>query len=276
MIQSKITEQEIVTCVRNAQDGNLLYFQTKKEAAAFALRCIDLTSLEGSDTDASIADLCHNALCYTPQPATVCVYPVFAKTAKRTLADTAIGVACVAGAFPSGQSPLALKLEEVHYALQQGADEIDMVMPRGKFLERKYDSVFNEIHSLKTRCKDKKLKVILETGALQYTHLIALASEIAIAAGADFIKTSTGKTAFHTTPEAFASILFVIQAHYEKTGKKIGIKPAGGIADVETTLLYIKLIEQILGKAWLDKSYFRIGASRLANTLATFIASSPA
>ncbi|MDR0367640.1 MAG: deoxyribose-phosphate aldolase [Bacteroidales bacterium] len=266
-----ISQQEIIQYIREAKNGKLSHFEDEKQAIAFALNCIDLTSLESTDTDTKIENLCRQALRYRPQTAGVCVYPVFVKSAKTALKDSPIKVVSVAGGFPSGQSPLSAKLEEVKYALDRDADEIDTVFPQGLFFEKKYDLISRQIKEIKDLCGDKKLKVILETGQLQSVENIIKASSLAIEAGADFIKTSTGKTAVNSTPEAFVSMLWVIKLHYEKTGKQIGVKPAGGIQDVETTLLYIKLLEKTAGEKWLTNNYFRIGASRLAEHLANFL-----
>ena len=266
-----ITEEEITHYIHEVQKSELLYFENEKQAISFALNCIDLTSLESTDTDAKITNLCNTALHYHPQTAGVCVYPVFVKLAKNLLKNSSIKTVSVAGGFPSGQTFLSVKLAEVKYALNQGADEIDIVLAQGLFLEKKYDLVFEQIKEIKSLCEGKKLKVILETGQLQSIENIAKTSEIAMEAEADFIKTSTGKTAINSTPEAFTCMLLAIKSHYEKTGKQIGVKPAGGIQDVETVLLYIKLLEKILGEQWLTNNYFRIGASQLAEKLADFI-----
>ena len=266
-----VSEQEIAHYIDEANKKDFIYFTNEKEVIRFALSCIDLTSLEGSDTNMRIANLCNKALSYAPQTAAVCVYPVFVRQAKDILKGSSAKVATVAGGFPAGQIPLSCKIEEVQYALAEGADEIDMVISRGKFLEKKQDVVFDEIKVLKSICKDVPLKVILETGELKTVENITQASQVAIAAGADFIKTSTGKIALNATPEAFTTMLLAIKSHYERTGIQIGIKPAGGIRDIETTLLYIKLLEQILGKKWLSNIYFRIGASSLADQLSNFI-----
>jgi deoxyribose-phosphate aldolase len=265
-------QQQIADYINEAKNRGFLCFKTEKEALSFALSCIDLTSLEGSDTDAKIIDLCDRASTYfLPQTAAVCVYPVFVKLAKNRLLHSKVRVASVAGGFPSGQIPIANKLQEIKYAIEEGADEIDVVISRGKFLEGKYDIVFDEIHAIKSICKNTVLKVILETGELSTAANIFKASETAIEAGADFIKTSTGKISVSATPEAFTCMLLAIKSYYQKTGKKIGIKPAGGIADTETVLLYIKLLEGVLGKEWLNKTCFRIGASRLAEKLFGFL-----
>ena len=244
-------------------------FVSEKEAVRFALGCIDLTTLEGSDNTRKIEDLCKNAMQY--QTAAVCVYPVFVKQAKQILKDTPIKVASVAGAFPAGQSPIEIKTEEVKYAVAQGADEIDMVISRGLFLEENYETVSNEIVAIKNVCQNAHLKVILETGELIEPNLIYKASMLAMHAGADFIKTSTGKIAVNATPEAFLVMLDAIYQFYNETNKQIGIKPAGGITDVSTTVLYLKLLEKTLNVSWLSNQYYRIGASRLASTLYNFV-----
>ena len=176
-------------------------------------------------------------------------------------------VACVAGAFPAGQSPIEIKIAEVAYAVAQGADEIDMVISRGKFLEGDYRTVYNEIAAIKAACGTAHLKVILETGELLTADNIYKASQIAIAAGADFIKTSTGKIKVNATPESFLVMLDAIKDFYGKTGKMIGIKPAGGIADAPTAIQFLKILENVLGEKWLTNEYFRIGASRLSDKI---------
>ena len=267
-----IDNQKIQEYINEARHSELAYFSNEKEALRFALSCIDLTSLEGADTHAKIENLCQQSLSYSPQTAAVCVYPVFVRQAKAALAGSGVKVATVAGGFPAGQIPLNCKLAEIQYALSEGADEIDMVISRGKFLEGKHSEVFDEIKAIKSLCKDIHLKVILETGELQTLENSITASRIAIEAGADFIKTSTGKIAVNATPEAFTAMLLVIKSHYKRTGIPIGIKPAGGIRDIETTLLYIRLLEQILGEKWLTNIRFRIGASSLADQLAVQLA----
>jgi deoxyribose-phosphate aldolase len=244
---------------------------THQEALQLILNCIDLTTLEGKDHDARVIALCKQAKSYhingpsVPNVAAVCVYPTFAQLAKSQLHDTSIHVACVAGAFPSGQSPLHLRVAEVKYAVEQGADEIDMVISRGKFLEGDYDFVFSEVKAIKESCGQAHLKVILETGELENMSQVFLASQISIEAGADFIKTSTGKIQPAATLEAFYTMLLVIKETYQKTGKIIGIKPAGGVAEVEDALQYLYLLESVLGEKWMNNKLFRIGASRLAD-----------
>jgi deoxyribose-phosphate aldolase len=236
------------------------------------LSCIDLTTLEGSDNKITISELCHKACSFgefgLPLPSAVCIYPPFIGLAKELLKETGIKVCAVAGSFPSGQSPLAVKLEEVKYCLDQGADEIDTVISRGRLLEGDDIYVFNEIAAIKEICKEVLLKVILETGELKSPYLIRQASKIAITAGADFIKTSTGKIQPAATEDAVEIILLVIREQYEKTGKKIGIKPSGGISKPLQALRYLLLTERIMGTGWIEEGLFRIGASHLADALA--------
>ncbi len=252
-------------------EGNSPHFGSDLEAYKFALSILDLTTLEGSDKTDTIEQLCSKAIGFEnyglPNVAAVCVYPVFVRQARELLKDTNIRVASVAGAFPSGQSPLHIKLSEIQYAIDEGADEIDMVISRGKFLEGKYQEVGDEINDIKSICKDVHLKIILETGELNDLNMIYHASMIAMEAGGDFIKTSTGKIPVAATPEASYVMLKAIKEHKDKHGKMVGFKPAGGISTPEQAFNYIKLIENILGKDWLSPEYFRIGASRLANNL---------
>lgn len=264
------TKQEVENRISEYVNQPLRYFD-EKEAYRFILNSIDLTTLEGSDNQAKITALCEKATSFissdkqTKGPAAVCVYPPFVSQCKSLLAGTPFKVASVAGAFPSGQSPINIKVSEVRYAVAEGADEIDMVISRGKFLEGDFQTVFDEIIAIKEACGEAKLKVILETGELQTLNNIYLASQIAIAAGADFIKTSTGKIAVNATPESFLVMLDAIKMHYDKTGQIVGIKPAGGIADPEMAIHFLKILEGVLGELWLSNRFFRIGASRLAD-----------
>ncbi|HET6228231.1 MAG TPA: deoxyribose-phosphate aldolase [Bacteroidia bacterium] len=236
-----------------------------REELQLLLSCVDLTSLEGKDTDQGIVELAEKARIH--EVAAVCVYPTLVKTAKIALTGSAIRVASVAGAFPSGQLPLELRLEEVRYALQEGADEIDMVISRREFLQKNYAFTVKEVRAIKDVCGNKTLKVILETGELQTLDNIALASRLAIEGGADFIKTSTGKIGENATLPAVYAMLLEIKNHFKNTGKKVGVKPSGGIADGDTAVKYSRLTEQLLGKEWITPSLFRIGASRLVNNL---------
>lgn len=265
-------EEEIAQRIKNYTEKPL-QSMCENDAYRFVLSVIDLTTLEGSDNKSKIDTLCSTAINFrneenrTSSPAAVCVYPPFVKQAKERLKGTDIHVASVAGAFPAGQSPIEIKLAEVKFAVESGADEIDMVISRGKFLEGNYQEVYDEIAAIKQACGNAHLKVILETGELKTADNIYAASWIAMDAGADFIKTSTGKISVNATPESFLIMLDAIKDYFEQKHKMIGIKPAGGISDAETSILYIKILENVLGNNWLNKRYFRIGASRLATKI---------
>jgi len=235
------------------------------------LSLIDLTSLEGVDNSFKIRQLCEKALAFKdkdlPCPAAVCIYPPFIRLAQQMLHDSGIKVATTAGSFPSGQMPLSVKLEEDRYAVNEGADEVDVVISRGTFLEGNYHIVFRELDAIRELTRGLTLKVILETGELGTFENIAKASEIAIEAGADFIKTSTGKIQPAATETAVYVMSEVIKSHFLKTGKKVGIKPAGGISDPRQALNYYSLVQEVLGEHWVQPGLFRIGASRLADRL---------
>ena len=266
------TEESITQRIKQYSEMPLQRL-TKAEAYRFVLSVIDLTTLEGSDNAQKINELCQTAINFKdearhiPSTAAVCVYPPFVAQAKQLLKGTDIHVASVAGAFPAGQSPIEIKVAEVKYAVNAGADEIDMVISRGKFLEGNYQEVFDEIVAIKKACGEAHLKVILETGELKTADNIYAASMMAMEAGADFIKTSTGKISVNATPESFLIMLDAINDYYKQTGKIVGMKPAGGISDAETSILYVKILENVLGEKWLNKQYFRIGASRLAKKI---------
>lgn len=248
-------------------------YSNLKDVYRNILGFIDLTTLEGADTEEKVNALCEKAIAFKdksqniPYTAAVCVYPTFAKQVRTKLCGTGIHTACVAGAFPAGQSPLFVKLIEVKYAVDEGAEEIDMVVSRGKALQGDWKTVHQEIKAIKQFCGDAHLKVILETGELQTLKNIKIASDIAIAAGADFIKTSTGKITISATIPAAYIMLLSIKEHYQKTGIKIGLKPAGGISEPSQAIEYYALVDAVLGKEWLTKDLFRIGASRLADKL---------
>ena len=229
----------------------------------FILGTIDLTSLEGTDTVEKIKELCDKALYQEVPAAAVCTYAIFSREVHDWLKGTGVKTAAVAGGFPGGQIPAALKVNEVQYAVDQGAEEVDFVINRGLLLQGRFDEVYEEIYMAAQLCNDIHLKVILETGELKSEKNIRKASEIAILAGADFIKTSTGKSQPAATLEATLVMLDAIKDHYRKTKNKVGIKAAGGIADADTAMKYYLLVQGILGKEWISKSLFRIGASRL-------------
>ncbi len=235
------------------------------------LGVIDLTTLSGDDTNQKVKSLCATGIRFKheklgiPQVAAICVYPVFVPLVKKELEGTAIRTASVAGAFPSGQSPLKLRVAEVDWAVKHGADDIDMVISRGKLLEGEFDDIFEEVQEIKGVCGNAHLKVILETGELKTVENIRKACELALMGGADFLKTSTGKIQPAATPEAFLIMLDTIKEFNKFTkGTKIGIKPAGGISTPDEALVYYALVNNVLGEEWLNKDLFRIGASRLA------------
>lgn len=247
--------------------------EAKIQGLKMALNMIDLTTLEGADTEKKVMQLCnkaqhlHDAYPDLPAVAAVCVYPNFVKSAKDCLTGTNIGVASVATAFPSGQSSLEIKLLDTKLAVDNGADEVDMVISRGKFHEGNYNYVFDEIAAIKEACGKARLKVILETGELGTLDKVRKASDIAIEAGADFIKTSTGKISPAATLPVTLVMLEAIKDHYYKTGLQVGMKPAGGISNAKLALQYLLLVKETLGKDWLNNKWFRFGASSLANDL---------
>jgi deoxyribose-phosphate aldolase len=236
------------------------------------LGVLDMTTLEGTDTESRVEDLCRQSIFSRileklPDAAAVCVYPTLVRKARRELEGTGVRVASVAGAFPSGQSSLQVKLLEVRFALEEGADEIDTVISRGKLLEGRHAEVLDELSAIREICSDKTLKIILETGELSSVELIRKASEIAILAGADFIKTSTGKIQAGASTGSFMVMMDTIREYLEKTGKSVGIKAAGGIKTTGQALAYASLLVSLMGDEYLDKNLFRIGASSLAGDL---------
>lgn len=245
--------------------------ETKVNGLKLALNMIDLTTLEGKDTDGKVKQMCYKAVHLLdvypglPTVAAVCVYPSMVKTAKQALGNSGVNVASVATAFPSGLSSLEIKLADVKYAVDQGADEIDMVISRGKFLQGEYNYVFDEIAAVKEACGVARLKVILETGELITFDKVRKASDIAMYAGADFIKTSTGKVPSAATIPVTLVMLNAIRDFYFKTGKMIGMKPAGGISKAKLALHYLVMVNEVLGEDWMNNHWFRFGASSLAN-----------
>jgi deoxyribose-phosphate aldolase len=236
-----------------------------------AIRMMDLTTLEGKDTPGKVRAMCRKALLPWEQDpsigpcAAVCVYPNLVPTARQALASSGVKVASVATAFPSGQSPLDVKLADTRRAVELGADEVDMVIDRGALLAGDYARVFDEVSATKEACGSAHLKVILETGELGSYDLVRRASEIAIAAGADFIKTSTGKVQPAATPAVTLVMLEAIRDYYCATGRRIGMKPAGGVRTAKQALHYLVLVKETLGDAWLTPELFRFGASALLN-----------
>ncbi len=246
----------------------------KIHALKLALSMIDLTTLEGQDTPGKVRQLCqkamhlHDAVPDLPHVAAVCVYPTMVKVARQALAGhDDIKVASVATAFPSGMAPLSVKLEDVRVAVAEGADEVDMVISRGAFLAGDYQRVFDEIVAVKEACGQAHLKVILETGELGTLDRVRRASVLAINAGADFIKTSTGKIQPAATLPVTLVMLLAIRDHYYATGRRVGMKPAGGISKAKLAIQYLVMLRETLGEGWLTPDLFRFGASSLANDL---------
>jgi deoxyribose-phosphate aldolase len=245
--------------------------ESKVEGLRLVLSMIDLTTLEGKDTPGKVKQLCYKAkhLLDTykslPTVAAVCVYPSMVRVAKRSLGDSDIKIASVATAFPSGQASLKVKIEDTKFAVSEGADEVDMVISRGKFLAGEYNFVFDEIAAIKEACGEARLKVILETGELSTFDKVRRASDIAMYAGADFIKTSTGKVQPAATMPVTLVMLEAIRDYYYSTGKMIGMKPAGGISKSKLALHYLVMLNEVLGEDWMNNHWFRFGASSLAN-----------
>ncbi len=247
--------------------------QSKVVGLKLALSMTDLTTLEGKDSPEKIRALCRKALQPVegdpgiPSVAAVCVYPRFVSLARELLEGSPVKVASVATAFPSGQLPLPLRVSEVRSAVEDGAHEIDMVINRGGFLSGAEDQVFHEIGAVKEACGAAHLKVILETGELETYDLVRKASDLAIEAGADFVKTSTGKVQPAATMGVTLVLMESVRDHWLQSGKRIGIKPAGGIRTAKQALHYLVMLKETLGEAWLTPDLFRFGASSLANDL---------
>jgi deoxyribose-phosphate aldolase len=249
----------------------------KREAKVFALelaiRMMDLTTLEGQDTPGKVAALASKAVrpdpadASVPSVAALCVYPNLVPTAVERLRDSTVKVASVATAFPSGQSPLETKLDEVRWVVERGADEVDMVIDRGSFLAGRYAKVYDEIVRVKEASGEAHLKVILETGELGTYDNVRRASLLAIAAGADFIKTSTGKLSSAATLPVALVMLEAIRDVYEETGRRIGFKPAGGIRNAKQAVQHLVLVHETLGVDWLTPDLYRFGASSLLNDI---------
>ncbi|HPA21820.1 MAG TPA: deoxyribose-phosphate aldolase [Ferruginibacter sp.] len=245
--------------------------ETKLNGLLLTLNMIDLTTLEGKDTDGKVQQMCYKAKHLhdiyegLPTVAAVCVYPSMVRIAKKAVEGSGVKVAAVATAFPSGQAPGDVKIRDTKFAVNEGADEIDMVISRGKFLQGEYNFVFDEIAAVKEACGEARLKVILETGELVTYDKVRRASDIAMYAGADFIKTSTGKISPAATLPVTLVMLEAIRDFYYKTGKRIAMKPAGGISKSKLALHYLVLLNEILGEEWMNNQWFRFGASSLAN-----------
>lgn len=245
--------------------------EAKLQGMKMVLNMIDLTTLEGKDTPGKVKQMCykaqhlHDAYPDCPTVAAVCVFPSMVKIAKNELKGSSVKVASVSTAFPAGQAPRSVKIDDTKFAVDQGADEIDMVISRGEFLRGNYNYVFDEIAAIKEACGKARLKVILETGELATLDNVRKASDIAMYAGADFIKTSTGKIQPAATMQVTYTMLMAIKDFYRKTGVKVGMKPAGGISTSKLALHNLLMVKETLGEEWLSNDWFRFGASSLAN-----------
>lgn len=244
-----------------------------KAIKEFLLGSVELTTLKTTDSEESVMRFTEKVNEFDekyptlPHVATICVYPCYANIVSNTLQVDGVEIACVSGSFPSSQALIEVKVAETALAVKDGATEIDIVMSVGKFQSGDYETVCEEISELKATCGEKKMKVILETGLLENASDIKKASLLSMYAGADYIKTSTGKEKPAATPEAAYVMCQAIKEYYDKTGIQIGFKPAGGLNTVHDALVYYTIVKEVLGEKWLTNQYLRLGTSRLANLL---------
>ena len=272
LYQTELNDQEVREAVRKII-AERVHENDTPEVKKFLLGSVELTTLKTTDSEESVMAFTEkvnqfdDAYPDLPHVATICVYPNFAKTVAETLEVDGVELACVSGSFPSSQTFTEIKIAETALAIKDGATEIDMVMPVGKFLSGNYEDVADEIAEMKAVCGEHKMKVILETGCLKTASNIKKAAIIAMYGGADYIKTSTGKVEPAATPEAAYVMCQAIKEYYEKTGIQIGFKPAGGLNSVMDALIYYTIVKEVLGNEWLTNQWFRLGTSRLANLL---------
>lgn len=247
--------------------------EASQDTYKLILSCLDLTTLSAVDTVEKVTAMANKVNQFQsnypdyPNVGAICVYPALVETVRQTLTANGVDIASVAGGFPASQTFIEIKVAETSLAVMDGADEIDMVLGVGEFLSGNYEKIFEDISEIKAACGNAKLKVILETGALETAENIYKASIFAMEAGADFIKTSTGKEIAAASPEAAFVMTTAIKEFAEKSGRKVGFKPAGGISTPEEALKYYAIVKENLGEEWLNNKLFRIGASRLANNL---------
>lgn len=275
---SKVTTDDaaVAAAVKKIIDEHAAENNTP-DVLKFLFNSIDLTTLKATDSPSSVAAFTENVNSFEerygelPNVAAICVYPNFASVVRTVLEVSAVKIACVSGAFPSSQSFEEVKIAETSLAVANGADEIDIVLNLGYFLDGDYESVVDEITEQKEACRDARMKVILETGALKTAANIKAASILSLYSGADFLKTSTGKEFPGASLDAAYVMAQCIKEYYDKTGTMVGFKAAGGVATVEDAIAYYTIIKEVLGEKWLTNEYFRIGASRLANTLLSSI-----
>ncbi len=272
LYNTNLDDKAVAAEVRRIIEEKLPQNNTK-EVLRFLLGSVELTTLKPTDTEESVLALTEkvnsfaNDYPHLPHPASICVYPCFAQIISQSLEVDGVEVACVSGNFPSSQAQIEVKIAETALALKDGATEIDIVMSVGKFLIGDYETVCDEIDELKEVCGERKMKVILESGLLGGSSNVKKASLLAMYAGADYIKTSTGKEKPAATPEAAYVMCQAIREYYEKTGRQVGFKAAGGLNSVADALIYYTIANEVLGRQWLTNEWFRLGTSRLANLL---------
>ncbi len=269
-------DQQVKEAVEKILAENLAQ-NMNEEVYKFLFNCIDLTTLRSTDSPASVADFAERVNAFDAEHpemknvAAICVYPNFAQVVRAVLEVSSVDIACVSGGFPSSQTFPEIKVAETALAVEGGADEIDIVLNLGDFLDGDYESVADEIGEIKAACRDARLKVILEAGALKTAANIKAASVLSMYSGADFIKTSTGKEYPGADLNAAYVMCSCIKDYYDKTGRMVGFKPAGGVRTPEEAVSYYCIVKSVLGEKWLTNEYFRIGASGLANNLLTAI-----
>ena len=270
--RTNISDDEVRNAVRQII-AEKVHENDTTEVKKFLLGSVELTTLKTTDSEDSVLAFTEKVNKFDetyhdlPHVATICVYPCFAKTVSESLEVDGVEIACVSGSFPSSQARIEVKVAETALAIKDGATEIDIVMPVGKFLSGDYEGVADEIEELKEVCGEHKMKVILETGCLKTAENIKKASLLAMYAGADYIKTSTGKLEPAATPEAAYVMCQAIKEYYDETGIQIGFKPAGGLNSVMDALIYYTIVKEVLGEKWLTNEWLRLGTSRLANLL---------
>lgn len=270
--RTNISDDEVRNAVRQII-AEKVHENDTPEVKKFLMGSVELTTLKTTDSEDSVLAFTEKVNKFDetypdlPHVATICVYPCFAKTVSESLEVDGVEIACVSGSFPSSQALIEVKVAETALAIKDGATEIDIVMPVGKFLSGDYEGVADEIEELKEVCGEHKMKVILETGCLKTAENIKKASLLAMYAGADYIKTSTGKLEPAATPEAAYVMCLAIKEYYDETGIQIGFKPAGGLNSVMDALIYYTIVKEVLGEKWLTNQWLRLGTSRLANLL---------
>lgn len=271
-----ISDDEVKTEVKELLDAHLQE-NMNQDVYKFLMGSIELTTLKNTDSDRSVMEFTEKVNKFDsefptlPHVATICVYPCFAAAVKNALTVDGVEIACVSGSFPSSQACIEVKTIEASLAVKDGATEIDIVLPVGKFLDGDYETVCEDIYEQKAACGDAAMKVILETGCLRDAKDIKTAAILSMYSGADYIKTSTGKEKISATPEAAYIMCNAIKEYYGETGIQIGFKPAGGINTVEDAVTYYTIVKKVLGEQWLTNKWFRLGTSRLANLLLSAI-----